>query len=197
MGQGLGSGFAAGAITNTLTFGLPFTIWDRLGIQFASVGAGLAVDLIGDLTAKTGTHVIDRSVILQASDNVRHVYSFYCRNDAHPIGKFIRQKHEWVVLESTMHKFLTVQKYPATGNVAIESWDSLRKANDCGLRAAKRPLMSGEIQLHRPEHDFDTVDDLQVAYVIAWLRKEDPRWAFSTENSRHFCTRLRWALIDF
>ncbi|EPY39169.1 hypothetical protein AGDE_04760 [Angomonas deanei] len=74
---------------------------------------------------------------------------------------------------------------------------SLRGANDLGLVAAGRPTQTGEIQLHRPDMEFDLPNDVQVAYMIAWLRKEDPRWALSTENSRQFTTKARYALNDF
>ena len=197
MGQGLGAGFCTGAFGNLVLSTIPLEMSTRLGIQAATTGLGLGIDFASDVTAKTGTAVIDRAVVLNASDELRHVYSYYTRNDAHAVAKFVGQKHEWVVMESHTHKFYTVQKSPETGDVRIDFAKSLRHANDHGLRIARRPMMAGETRLHRADQEFDVSGDLQVAYVIAWLRKEDPRWAFSTENSRHFCTRLRFALNDF
>ena len=197
MGQGLSAGFCTGAFSNLVLTTIPLPMSTRLGLQVATTGLGLSIDLLSDLRARTGTVIIDRQVVLNATDEIRHVYSFYARNDAHPVGKLVAQKHEWVVLESFTHRFYTVQKAPATGDVRIDFAVSLRNANDHGLRIAGRPLMSGETRLHRADQEFDVSGDLQVAYVIAWLRKEDPRWAFSTENSRQFCTRLRFALNDF
>lgn len=74
--------------------------------------------------------------------------------------------------------------------------NSFRAANDVGLIAAGRPTHTGEVRQHRADMEFDIPSDVQVTYVIAWLWKEDPRWVFSTDNSRRFTTRARYTLND-
>ena len=197
MGQAVG---LCGSATCALSLGLfpaqlPFS--KHMAIAGSGIVGGLAIDLASDLFAKHGKVVIEREVILNAQDVLKHCSSWYCTNDANPVSRFVQQKHEWLVLESEQRMFYAVQKNPGTGDVTIEVRNTLRAANDCGLRAAKRPLNTGEIRLHRMDHDFDLPDDLQVAYVIAWARKEDPRWGMTTENSKHFTYRLRFALNDF
>lgn len=160
-------------------------------------GVGLAVDLASDFAAKEGKVVINREVVLNASDVLRHVQTFYTSTESNTVARIFRQKHEWLVLESHTHRYYTVQKNPANGDLLMDVRNSLRAANDVGLKVAGKPTMSGEIKQHRMDQQFDLPNDLQVAYVIAWLRKEDARWAFSTENCRHFTTKLRYALNDF
>jgi hypothetical protein len=159
--------------------------------------SGLAIDLASDVTAKHGKVTIDRDVVLNATDVLKHVSSYYTTVNSNAAGRMLRQKHEWIILQSEMRKFYTVQKNPATGDVLVQVRSNLRSANDLGLRVAGQPTQSGEIRLHRPDHDFDLPNDLQVAYLIAWARKEDPRWACTTENSKHLTQRLRFALNDF
>lgn len=197
MGQGLSCGAMAGIGTSAAISGVVENGWIYGQVICATTAAGFAVDFISDATARVGKAEIERQVILNASDSLKHVYTYYARNDSHPVSRLVRQKHEWIVLESHTHKFYTVQKSPKTGDVLINYASTLRAANDAGLSAASRPLAMGEIRQHRQDMDFDVPEDLQVAYIIAWLRKEDPRWAFSTENSKHFTTRLRYALHDF
>ena len=163
----------------------------------AVAAAGFAIDLGSDMCAKNGKVIMDRDVILQASDTLRHVSSYYTRNDANPLTSALGFKHEFVVLESDMKQYYCVQKNPATGDVICEVRPTMRQACDCGMRAAKRPGAGGEIRLRRTDHEFDLPEDLQVGYLIAWLRKEDARWSLTTENSRHFTIKLRWALNDF
>jgi hypothetical protein len=197
MGQGFSAGAVVGVAANIACGGLIETTLGRAQVFGAACAAGLAIDITSDVTARKGKLDIEREVMLNASDSLKHVYSFYVTNDAHPVAKLVRQKHEWLVLESHTHRFYTVQKWPGTGDVAMHSSSTLRGACDWGLRAAHRPTHGGEIRQYRDDMDFDVPDDLQVAYVIAWARKEDPRWAFSTENSKHFTMRLRFALHDF
>ncbi len=197
MGQGLSAGAVTGVATDLIVSGTTLDVWTHVSTLAVFSALGLSVDLVSDLTAKHGSIVIPRAVLLNASDPLKHVHSFYCHNHANWFSRMVLQKHEWVILESTTGNFYTVQKVPSTGDVAIDVGNSLRAANDYGLRAAGRPLHAGETQQHRVDMDFDVNNELQVAYVIAWLRKEDPRWAFSTENSRQFTTRLRLALQDF
>jgi hypothetical protein len=197
MGQGLGCGAAAGVMASLAAGPLRTSLANHVAIAAAGAGAGLCVDLVSDINAKTGKVLVHRDVVLQASDVLRHVYTFYAPCESNLISRRFYQKHEWCVLESHTNRFYTVQKWPKTGDVSVDMRMSLRTANDLGLVAAGRPTMTGETKLARPDCDFDLPNDLQVAYIIAWLRKEDPRWAFSTENSRHFTTRLRSALNDF
>ena len=198
MGQGLAHGAVIGVAGNFLVWNCLFLSWEAVGINILiSTAAGGAVDLISDMAAKEGRVVIEREVILRANENLKHVYSFYATNAVYPYSRLLRQKHEWVVLESESRRFITVHKNPANGNIELTARNSLRQANDVGLIVAHQPSTSGEIRLHRRDHEFDLADDLQLAYVIAWARKEDPRWSFTTENCRHFCTKLRTALNDF
>lgn len=187
----------AGVVIDLMAAGITTDIWTHLSTLALFSAAGLSVDLVSDVTAKTGIVDIPRSVLLNASDAVKHVHTFQAPNHANVISRLVNQKHEWVVLESHLGNFYTVQKRPVTGDVVIDMGNCLRAANDVGLKAANRPLHSGETAMLRADQTFDVPDDLQIAYVIAWLRKEDPRWAFSTENSRHFTVRLRLALADF
>ncbi|KAG8347737.1 hypothetical protein TRVL_01423 [Trypanosoma vivax] len=173
------------------------TLSDHLGICAAVSACGLAVDFASDCFAKEGRVIIHRDVLLKARDVLRHVSTFYSPCESNRASQLFRQKHEWVVLESHGQCYYVVQKNPATGDVLMDVRNSLRAANDVGLTVAGRPAHTGEIRHHRTDVEFDLPNDLQVAYVIAWLRKEDPRWAFSTENSRHFTNRLRYALMDF
>jgi hypothetical protein len=195
MGQGVSAMAIVGIWSNVLAGGA-LTWTGRGSVMLGAVVSGLAIDVASDATARVGKIDVPRAVVLSANDDLRFAYTFYATNEAHRFAKLVRQKHEWVVLESHTHKFYTVQKTP-TGDVTIGLTNSLRRANDLGLAAAQRPLSMGETQSFRADMHFDLPDDLQVAYVIAWLRKEDPRWAFSTENSKHFTTRLRYALNDF
>jgi hypothetical protein len=197
MGQGLGCGTAAGVFTSLAIAPSGPSFQNQLMISAAGAGLGLCVDLVSDIHAKSGKVLVHKDVVLQASDVLRHVYTFYAPCETNPVSRIVRQKHEWCVLESHSHRFYTVQKWPKTGDVSIDLRMSLRTANDIGLTCAGRPTVTGEIKLATPDCDFDLPNDLQVAYIIAWLRKEDPRWGFSTENSRHFTTRLRTALNDF
>ena len=166
-------------------------------IVASTTATGLLVDFASDLTARHGRVAIERDVILNAQDALRHCYSYYGRNTVHPVSKLLHQKHEWLVLESHSYKYYVVEKCPRTGDVAIAMRSTLRAANDVGLASAGLPIHTGETRLQRMDQDFDLPSDLQVAYVIAWLRKEDPRWALTTENSRHFAMRLRLALNDY
>ena len=197
MGQGLSGGATFGLVANMALVPAIESLAMRGALFGGSVAAGLAVDVASDVFARKGKVEIEREVVLNASDSIKHVHTFYATNEAVPIAKLCRQKHEWLVLESHTHRFYTVQKWPATGNVALHASSTLRGACDWGLRAADRPTHGGETRQYRDDMDFDVPDDLQVAYVIAWARKEDPRWAFSTENSKHFTMRLRFALHDF
>lgn len=197
MGQGLGCGVLVGTAATMASAPLQMPITSHLMILAGSSAAGLAVDFTSDMLAREGKVVINREVVLNANDVVKHVYTFYCPCESNPLAKAFRQKHEWLVLESHERRFYTVQKAPATGNVCLDVRMSLRSANDLGLIAAGRPTQTGEIRQQRADMEFDLPNDVLVAYMIAWLRKEDPRWAFSTENSRHFTTRARYALHDF
>lgn len=173
------------------------TLANHIAVISGGAAAGLAFDFVGDCMAKEGKVIIHRDVMLNAEDILRHVYTFYAPCESNPVSKLVRQKHEWLVLESHGRRFYTVQKWPANGNVTMDQRTSLRAANDIGLTAAGRPTQTGEIRQHRADMEFDIPSDVPVAYMIAWLRKEDPRWAFSTENSRHFTTRARYALNDY
>ncbi|EPY27880.1 hypothetical protein STCU_03437 [Strigomonas culicis] len=197
MGQGLGGGAIMGTALSMAAAPAKLSMANHMCIIAVGAGAGLAVDFASDCAAKEGKVIIQRDVVLQAEDVLRHVYTFYAPCEANALSRFFRQKHEWVVLESERRRFYTVQKWPANGNITMDVRTSLRSANDVGLVAAGRPTQTGEIQQHRADMKFDVPSDVQVAYMIAWLRKEDPRWAFSTENSRQFATKVRYALNDF
>lgn len=197
MGQGLSTGAVTGFVAQCCMTAFTSDIVAHAAVWGGFSLAGVSVDFVSDALAKTGKCQIERPVLLNAADTLKHVSSFYARNEANILSRLVGQKHEWCVLESHTGKYYTVQKEPASGDVSIHLCKSMRQACDFGLRAANRPIMDGEIQLHRTDCNFDLPDDLQIAYVIAWLKKEDPRWAFSTENSRHFCLRLRLALNDF
>ena len=186
-----------GAGASMIAMPLKMGIANHCAVVGVVAGAGLGVDFFSDCTAKDGKVIVQRDVMLNAQDVIRHVSSYTCPCDANPTSRFFRQKHEWLILESESRKYYTVQKNPATGDLLLDVRSSVRNANDLGLKVAGRPTMGGETRLRRADHEFDLPNDLQVAYVIAWLRKEDPRWAFSTENSKHFTTKLRYALNDF
>jgi hypothetical protein len=197
MGQGLSTGAVTGFVAQMCMTAYTTDIVAHGAVWGGMTLAGVGVDFVSDACAKTGKVQIERQVLLNATDSLKNVTSFYARNDANFFTRFVGQKHEWCVLESHTKKYYIVQKEPQTGDVSIQLCKSMRQACDFGLRAANRPIMDGETQLHRTDCTFDLPEDLQVAYVIAWMKKEDPRWAFSTENSRHFCLRLRLALNDF
>jgi hypothetical protein len=197
MGQGLGVGAAAGIASSMISMPLNLSLAKHLSIIGAGAVTGMCVDFASDCFAKEGKVIIHRDVVLNATDILRHVSTFYAPCESVLASRLVRQKHEWLILESHTHKYYVVQKDPATGNVLMDMRMSPRTANDVGLRIAGRPTMTGEIRQRRADQEFDLPNDLQVAYVIAWLRKEDPRWSFSTENSRHFTIRLRTALNDF
>ena len=197
MGQGVSTGALVGFGSNIAVAGLLSTAYQRASLFAGCAGAGLAIDVLSDATARVGKCNVEREAVLNATDSLKHAYTFYVTNDAHPVSRMVYQKHEWLVLESHSYRFYTVQKWPGTGDVTMHCASSLRAANDWGLRAANRPTAGGETRQYRQDMDFDLPEDLQAAYVIAWLRKEDPRWAFSTENSKQFTMRLRYALHDF
>lgn len=197
MGQGLSGGFLLGTAGSMAFAPSRMSMANHLLIIACGAGAGLALDFTSDLLAKEGKITIHREVVLNAEDIVRHVYTFYAPCESNKFASLFRQKHEWLVLESHSRRFYTVQKWPATGNVTIDARTSLRSANDVGLIAAGRPTQTGETRQHRADMEFDVPNDVPIAYVIAWLRKEDPRWAFSTENSRQFTTRARYSLNDY
>ncbi|KEG10296.1 hypothetical protein DQ04_03921060 [Trypanosoma grayi] len=197
MGQGLTCGATLGAAASISALPIRLTVADHLSICAVGAGCGLCIDFISDCCAKEGRVVIHRDVVLQAQDVLRHVSTFYTTCESNHVARFFRQKHEWLVLESHGHRYYTVQKSPATGDILMDVRNSLRAANDLGLGVAGRPIHTGEVRQHRTDMEFDLPNDLQVAYMIAWLRKEDPRWSFSTENSRGFTTRARYALLDF
>ncbi|CBH15860.1 uncharacterized protein TEOVI_000687800 [Trypanosoma equiperdum] len=197
MGQGLTGGAMAGAALSITALPLRLTLADHLGICGAATACGLALDFASDCCSKEGRVIIHRDVLLKAQDPLRHLSTFYTTCESNRMARLFRQKHEWVVLESHGQQYYVVQKNPATGDVLMDVRNSLRAANDVGLQVAGKPMHTGEIRQHRMETEFDLPSDLQVAYVIAWLRKEDPRWAFSTENSRQFTARVRYALMDF
>lgn len=197
MGQGLGGGFLAGTVLSLGVAPARMPLANHLLIIASGAGVGLTADFLGDCLAKEGKVSVHREVVLNAEDVVRHVYTFYAPCESNPLARWFRQKHEWLVLESHSRRFYTVQKWPGNGNVSIDVRRSLRSANDVGLTAAGRPTQTGELRQHRADMDFDVPNDVPIAYVIAWLRKEDPRWAFSTENSRQFTTRARYALNDY
>lgn len=197
MGQGLGAGATAGALAAVASSPMQPGLLNQLGIASCGGLCGLAWDFVGDMFAREGKCIIHRDVVLNATDILRHCFTFYASSDTTFLAKVVPQKHEWVVLESHSLKYYIVQKNPFTGDIMMDMRTSMRTANDLGLRVAGKPTMSGETRQMRADMDFDLPNDLQVAYVIAWLRKEDPRWAFSTENSKHFTTKLRFALNDF
>lgn len=197
MGQALGAGTLAGACISMASAPMKLSMANHLLILTSGAGAGLTIDFASDCFAKTGKVVIHRDVVLQAQDVLRHVYTFYAPCEANRASALIRQKHEWLVLESHRQRFYTVQKSPSTGNLHMDVRLSLRAANDLGLHMAKRPLHTGEVRQHRADMEFDLPNDVPVAYMIAWLRKEEPRWSLTTENSRHFTTKARYALNDF
>jgi hypothetical protein len=197
MGQGLGIGGAIGVFCSQAMTPHGIGLTKHISIAATGLFSGLAVDLASDIFAKEGKVIVERDVILNAHEVLRHCGSYYCESRANWMQALVRQKHEWVVLESETRRYYVVQKQPSTGDVTIDVRNTVRAANDVGLLAAKQPTGHGEIRLKRADQDFDLPNDLQVAYIIAWARKEDPRWAFSTENSRHMITRLRFALQDF
>lgn len=197
MGQGLSGGLLLGAGASVIAMPMKLGIANHFAILGTVAGAGLSVDFLSDCTAKEGKVIVHRDVVINAQDVVRHVSSYSCPCVANTPSRLFHQKHEWLILESENNKFYTVQKNPATGDLLMDVRTSVRNANDLGLKAAGRPTMGGETRLRRADHEFDLPNDLQIAYVIAWMRKEDPRWAFSTENSKHFTTKLRYALNDF
>ncbi|CCW63235.1 unnamed protein product [Phytomonas sp. EM1] len=197
MGQGLGGGTLIGSALSLAATPAHLTLANHLNIIATGAGLGLAVDFTSDCFAKEGKIVIHRDVVLNADDVLKHVYTFFAPCHSNRIAKLIHQKHEWLVLESHSRKFYTVQKSPENGNVMMNVRSSLRSANDVGLIVAGRPTQTGETRQHRRDMEFDIPSDVPVAYMIAWLRKEDPRWGFSTENSRQFVTRARLALIDY
>lgn len=190
-------GAVAGCSASMVTLPMQYSTAQYISMASAGVLGGLVIDFASDCVAKVGKPIIHREVVLNAPDILRHVSTFYATNHTNPVSKMLRQKHEWLILESHSNKFYVVQKDPATGNLLMDVRMSARTANDLGLAAAGQPTHTGEIRQHRADQEFDLPNDLQVAYVIAWLRKEDPRWSFSTENSRHFTTKLRAALNDF
>lgn len=197
MGQGLGAGALMGVGASMAVAPAQISFANHVLIATAGAGLGLSVDFISDCCAKNGKVVIHREVVLKAQDALRHVYTFYAPFEPLRFSSRIRQKHEWLVLESHSHRFYTVQKSPSTGNIHMDVRLSLRAANDLGLVIANRPTHTGEIRQHRADMDFDLPNDVPVAYMIAWLRKETPRWSLTTENSRHFTTKARYALNDF
>lgn len=197
MGQGVSAGSVLGVMGCGILTGVNPPVTTYAAVLASLAGTGLTVDFLSDVFAKTGKVRIERDVIVNAHDVVKHVYSYYTTNDNYLLTRLLQQKHEFVVLESHSHKYYTIQKCPKSGDVSMDMRGSLRAACDCGLTAANRPTHTGEIRMQRMDHDFDVSNELQVAYCIAWLRKEDPRWAFSTENSKHFAMRLRFALNDF
>ncbi|CCW70061.1 unnamed protein product [Phytomonas sp. Hart1] len=197
MGQGLGGGTLFASALSLAAYPAHLALANHILIVATGAGLGLAVDFTADCLAKEGKIVIHRDVVLGANDILKHVYTFIAPCHSNHVAKLIHQRHEWLVLESHSRKFYTVQKSPENGNVMMDVRNSLRSANDIGLVVAGRPTLSGEIRQHRKDMEFDIPFDVPVAYMIAWLRKEDPRWAFSTENSRQFVTRARLALNDY
>lgn len=197
MGQALGAGVLGGTCLSMAVAPAKLSMANHILIASCGAGAGLAVDFASDCLAKSGKVVIHRDVLLNAQDALRHVYTFYAPCEANKISALIRQKHEWLVLESHSRRFYTVQKSPANGNIHMDVRHSLRAANDLGLHVANRPQQTGEVRQHRADMEFDLPNDVPVAYMIAWLRKEEPRWSLTTENSRHFTTKARYALNDF
>lgn len=197
MGQALGAGTLAGVGISMALAPARISFPDHLLVATVGAGIGLSIDFASDCFSKNGNVVIHRDVVRQAQDILRHVYTFYAPCDANRVAAMIRQKHEWLVVESATQRFYTVQKSPSTGNLHLDVRNSLRAANDLGLTIANRPHHTGEVRQHRADMEFDIPNDVPVAYLIAWLRKEDPRWSLTTENSRHFTTRARYALHDF
>lgn len=197
MGQGFVSGVMVGTTSSLMVAPMQLSLVNHILISAGGAGVGLLIDLLSDCVAREGKIVVHRNVVLNAEDRLCHVYTFYSRCESNPLSKLLMQKHEWLVLESHGHRFYTVQKSPINGDVMMDVRTSLRSANDLGLSIAGRPTLSGEIRQHRVDMEFDLPYDVSVAYMIAWLRKEDPRWSFSTENSRHFTARARYALSDF
>eukprot|EP00796_Vickermania_ingenoplastis_P006645 gene6645-4764_t len=197
MGQGLGAGTLIGACASMAAAPAKLSAADHLLIASSGAAAGLATDFASDCFARQGKVIIQRDVLRRAQDVLRHVYTFYAPCEANKAAALLRQKHEWLVLESHSQCFYTVQKAPGTGNIHMDVRLSLRAANDLGLLIAKRPLQTGEVRQHRADMEFDLPSDVPVAYMIAWLRKEEPRWSLTTENSRHFATKVRYALNDF
>ncbi|KAH9578224.1 hypothetical protein LSM04_008521 [Trypanosoma melophagium] len=197
MGQGLTCGATLGTALSISALPARISLPSHLGICAAGAGCGLCIDFISDCCAKEGRVIIHRDVVLHAQDVLRHVSTFYTVCETNPVSKFFQQKHEWLVLESHGQRYYVLQKNPATGDVLMDVRNSLRGANDLGLKVAGRPMHTGEMRQHRVDCEFDLPNDLLVAYMIAWMRKEDPRWSFSTENCRHFTTRARYALNDF
>lgn len=197
MGQALGAGSLVGMAASMAVAPAHLSLANHALIVSCGAGVGLATDFASDCFAKTGRIIIHRDVVLQAQDTLRHVYSFYAPCRANRFTSFIRQKHEWLVLESEKQLFYTVQKSPVNGDIYMDVRRSLRAANDLGLRVAQVPQHTGEVRQHRNDMEFDVPSDVPVAYMIAWLRKEEPRWSTTTENSRHFTSRARYAINDF
>ncbi len=198
----MGTGLSVGATTGFLTGFSSIFVPDPTALRFAQYFAlptiaGMSVDLTSDLFARCGKVAIEREVVLRAAEPLSQLHSFYTQNDARFSTRLIRQKHEWIVVETMKQSFISCQKCPSSGDVLLQYHRSMREACDAGLRIAKRPIQTGEIRLQRPDQEFKVANDVQVAYLIAWVRKEDPRWALTTENSRQFCHRLRTAVTDY
>lgn len=190
-------GSTAGMALSIASLPVRMSLVDHTFIIASAAACGLGADFLSDCLAKEGKIVIHRDVVLNAEDILRHVRTFYAPCHVNPVSKFLGQKHEWLVLESHTNRFYVLQKCPHKGNVTLDMRMSLRSANDVGLITAGRPTQTGEIEHHRSDMKFDVLSDVPVAYVIAWARKEDPRWSLSTENARHFTTRARYALNDY
>eukprot|EP00759_Apiculatamorpha_spiralis_P018612 PhF_6_TR24975/c0_g1_i1/m.34369 len=197
MGQGMSGGIMLTVATQVPLFTAQFPMVQCLAAGVTTLGCGLAADIVSDATAREGRVVIPDNVLINANDTILKLHTFYCDNKAHPVAKMVKFQHEWIVMESKQRAWYTIQKTPR-GDVRFERFRTLREACDAGLRAADRPIGSGEHKHIRTDTNF-LVDaqDLQVAYIIAWARKEDPRWSLTTENARHFSTRFRYAVRDF
>ena len=195
MGQALVVGAATGAIASLSIVPMKLSWTVYAGCFTSCCGAGLFADMMSDAFATEGKIRIEKEAVINASDVLEHVSSFYAPCNTHPISEFLGQKHEWLVLENSS-RFYTIQKH-SNGDISMDVRPSKRMAIDLGLKGAGRATLTGETELFTAHCKFDLPNDLQVAYLVAWLRKEDPRWSLTTENSKNFCYRLRKALNDF
>src|SRR3989338_8756280 len=116
MGQGLSTGAVGGFVAQACMTAFTSDIVAHAAVWGGFTVAGVSVDFLSDSLAKSGKVQIERQCLLNATDGLKHVSSFYARNDSNIVSKFVAQKHEWCVLESHTGKYYCVQKEPASGD---------------------------------------------------------------------------------